>query len=164
MHLTLLTKNCLFRLVFLMLILGTTFSLYSQERSLRITNTQKGVTTIIKNKERVKLRTLSGEKLVGNLQIVDNENIWVSGRTIPLKDIYKLKKQPWILSAVTTGGLIYGGAVLVGVGAIVAMFGGPQPLLWLGAGGALVFIGAKKPSFGKIDPNKNQLVFEVIEN
>ena len=157
------TYQLRYSLTFLLLIGTLSFS-YGQGRTLQVTNTKTSQTKIIKEDRRVKIWTTDGRKVVGQMKILQNDQIAVGRQFFNLSDITKIKRSPWILSALTSGGTLYVGGMLLGIGTIVAVFGGPQPLVWLGTGAALVAVGAS--SFGsKAKPvEESDLKFEVMGN
>jgi len=155
--------NSLLKLSLFLFLLNLTYLAHGQSIALNVTNPKTGTTKTIQQNKRVKLRTLDGKRYTGKLQILENGSISVKGYAVALDNIYKLKKSPLIVSAITSGGLIYSGAVFVGIGGIVAIFGGPQPLLWMGIGGSLLYLGIKKPTFSKVTQDTAPLEVRIVK-
>ncbi len=118
---------------------------HAQDYALKISNSKLSKELIIKHNKRVRLFTNSGLKLNGKAKIAA-DHLVVEGQRIELDEINKIKRNPAIISFLTTSASIYVGAVTLGVGTMVALFGGPQPLVWIATGSGLLYLGTQKPN------------------
>lgn len=95
-------------------------NILAQERVLVITNLETHKEKSFKENSRIKIKTLSGGKLVGRLQIIDENSIRLRGVTVSLSDIEKVKKHPLIASIGHSVGMTALGVGTVAVGALLS--------------------------------------------
>jgi len=92
----------------------------AQERMLLITNLVTQKEKVIKENKRIKIKTVSGGKLVGRLHIIDKNTISLRGVSISLTDLEMIKKHPLIGSiGHSIGSLALGAGTLI-LGAIAS--------------------------------------------
>ncbi len=106
-------KNIIYLLVFM-----TSFTAFSQQRHLEITDIKTGKTKIFEENQRVKTRTLDGKKRIGNLKFTDSLSFTINNQVIKTDNIQSIKKQPktmaTIKTVVLTAGLAIVGSSLIG--------------------------------------------------
>ncbi len=134
-------------LSFLVVCFFVAASAFSQEKVLSISNAETGKVTVIKQNERVKIKTVQGEKMKGNLFIADDNQVMINNISIPISTIEKIKRHPLVLNILVSGTLFVFGAY--------AVFGGWLILAWSGEGiGAIILhSGAAFITTGIIFPN-----------
>lgn len=131
----------------LFLIIVTTTS-FAQENTLQLEYQERDVTRTIKENKRIRIKTIGGDKYKGRFTIIDSQTIAIQGISIPLGDIEKIKRDPLLLTVLATTGFVYLGVIVVGVGAIVAIFvDGTSSIPFFAAGGGLGALGLLKPSY-----------------
>lgn len=120
---------------------------FSQEKILRLSNPETGKESVFKQNESIKIKTVQGEKIKGNLSIADDNQIMINNIPVPVSTIEKIKRHPVALNVVVTAGLFLIGAYTV--------FGGWLILAWSGEaiGALLVHAGAASFATGIILPN-----------
>mgnify|MGYP003493651160 CR=1 FL=1 len=118
-----------------LLLLLISFSVFSQNKILEITNIKTGKVVVFEENQRIKIRTLDHKKWVGNLKITDSLSFTINNHKITLDSLQSIKNQPKVLGTVKTVVLITGLAI---VGAsIIAASGGSDSafmLITIGAG------------------------------
>ncbi len=134
----------------------------AQEQAIKITNQETTKEIIIKENKRIKVQTSDGQKISGRFTIVDGNSIAIKDRTIEMSDILSLKRNPLLLSIFTSGFFVYAGAITMGVGAIIGVFGDPRGLLLIIPGGAMIYTGIKSPNFLKKYKTDSGWTFELI--
>lgn len=135
------------RALTLFLIIVTTAS-FAQENILQLEHQERGVTRTIKEHKRIRIKTIGGDKYKGRFTIIDSQTIAIQGVSIPISDIEKIKRDPLLLTALATSGFVYLGVIVVGVGAIVAIFvDGTSSIPFFAAGGGLGALGLLRPSY-----------------
>ena len=82
-------KNIIYLLVFM-----TSFTAFSQQGYLEITDIKTGKTKIFKENQRVKTRTLDGKKRIGNLKFTDSLSSTINNQVIKTDNIQSIKNNP----------------------------------------------------------------------
>lgn len=82
-------KNIIYLLVFM-----TSFTAFSQQRYLEITDIKTGKTKIFEENQRVKTRTLDGKKRIGNLKFSDSLSFTINNQVIKTDNIQSIKNNP----------------------------------------------------------------------
>ncbi len=135
-----------YSLVLFLVFMGTTS--FAQEKILQLDHQKRNVTRTIKENKRVRVKTKDGQKYKGRLVIVDANTISLDGTSISLEDIEKIKRDPLLLTAIATTGFVYLGAVIVGIGGIVAIFvDSASSIPVFAIGGGLITLGILNPSY-----------------
>lgn len=121
-----------------LLLLFVSFSVFSQQKTLEITNIKTGKVKVFEENQRVKIRTLDHKKWVGNLIINDSISFTVNNHQIAIDSLLSIKNQPKVLGTVKTVILISGLAI-VGASVIAASGGSDSAFLLftVGAGTAI---------------------------
>jgi hypothetical protein len=123
-------------------------SAISQEKYLSITNLETGKEKVFKQNHRVKIKTLQGGKLKGNLLITDENQVMISNINIPLSNIERIKRNPLALNILVSGTLIYFGVFGVIGGIAVTLWSGTVAgLLLIIPGAGLIYGGLLSPNF-----------------
>ena len=107
--------------IYLVLLL-ISFTVFSQQRTLEITNIKNGKVKVFEENQRIKIRTLDHKKWVGNLKITDSLSFTVNNHPIAIDSLQSIKNQPKVLGTVKTVVLISGLAI-VGASLIAASGG-----------------------------------------
>jgi len=113
--------------IYLILLL-ISFTVFSQQRTLEITNIQTGKVKVFVENQRIKIRTLDHKKWVGNLKITDSISFTVNNQKIAIDSLQSIKNQPKVLGTVKTVVLISGLAI-VGASLIAASGGSDAAFL-----------------------------------
>jgi phage gp45-like len=116
-------KNILYTLALLL-----SLTVFSQQKTIEITNMESGKTVVFKENQRVKIRTLDLKKWVGNLKFSDSLHIIVNNHKLAIDSLQSIKNQPKVLGTVKTVVLISGLAI-VGTSLIAASGGSESALL-----------------------------------
>jgi hypothetical protein len=133
--------------IFLAVCLLVAASTFSQEKILSITNAETGKVTVFNQNERVKIKTIQGDKIKGNLLITDDNQIMIKDILVPVSNIEKIKRHPLLMNIFVSGTLFIFGAY--------AIFGGWLILAWSGdaIGAIILHTGAAFIATGIIAPN-----------
>ena len=134
----------------------------AQEQAIKISSPTSEKEVIIKENKRIKIRTIEGDKISGRFRMVENNAIKIKDQTIALTNIESIKRNPLFLSIFGTGFLIYGGALAVGLGAILGIFIQPSGILLAIPGAAMIYAGIKSPNILKNYQAADNWGFEVI--
>ena len=134
-------------LSFLVVCILVAASAFSQEKILRLSNAETGKETVFNQNESVKIKTVQGEKIKGELTIAYDNQIMINNIPVPVSAIEKIKRHPVALNVLVTASLFLIGAYTV--------FGGWLILAWSGEGIGALLIHAGAASFvtGIILPN-----------
>lgn len=111
-----------------LLLLCLSFTVFSQNKTLEITNIKTGKVKVFEENQRIKIRTLDHKKWVGNLKITDSLSFTVNHHTVTLDSLQSIKNQPKVLGTVKTVVLISGLAI-VGTSLIAASGGNDAAFL-----------------------------------
>lgn len=82
-------KNTLF---LILLVFSTT--VFSQQRTIEITNIQTGKVKFFEEKQRIKIRTLDRKKHIGILKFQDGQTIIIKDQYIKIDSLQSIKNQP----------------------------------------------------------------------
>lgn len=148
----------------LLLIIGLFFFnlLMAQNQAIKITNINTNKEKIIKENKRIKLITFDGRKIKGRFEIENNSTIVVDNVRFDLSDIDALKRNPLLTSIVTSGFLIYGGALAAGFGVLIGVLV-DSTAFWLTIPAAgMIYTGIKSPNFNKNHKTDKGWKFEII--
>ena len=118
--------------IYLVLLL-ISFTVFSQQRTLEITNIKDGKVKVFVENQRIKIRTLDHKKWVGNLKITDSVSFTVNNQKIQLDSLQSIKNQPKVMGTVKTVVLISGLAI-VGASLIAASGGSDSAFLLFAVG------------------------------
>ena len=119
--------------IYLVLLL-ISFTVFSQQRILEITNIKTGKVKVFEENQRIKLRTMDNKKWVGNMKFSDSLSFTVNNEKIMIDSLQTIKKQPKVIGTFKTGLLISGVAILGA--SIVAASGGNDSAFLIFAIGA----------------------------
>jgi hypothetical protein len=134
----------------------------AQERVIKISSPASEKKIIIKENKRIKIRTVDGQKISGRFSIEDNRVIAIKDQKIALSDIESIKRNPLLLSVFSSGFLIYGGALAVGMGAIIGIFIESSGFLLAIPGAAMIYAGIKSPNILKNYKAEDSWSYELI--
>ena len=136
--------------------------LIGQNHAIKITNSNSNKEKIIKENKRIKLTTFDGRKLKGRFKIENSSTIIVDNVRIDLTDINSLKRNPLLTSILTSGFLIYGGAIMAGFGVLIGVLV-DSTAFWLTLPAAgMIYTGIKSPNFNKNHKTDKGWKFEII--
>ncbi|MBF2708259.1 hypothetical protein [Flavobacterium soyangense] len=149
-------KKIIYLLVFLI-----SYAVFSQHRTIEITNIKTGKVKVFVENHRIKIRTLDGKKHIGNLKILDTLTFTVNDQTVKIDSLQSIKYQPKTLATVKTVVLIVGLAI---VGAsLVAASGGNDAAFLLFTVGSGVTISAGLFEGINANNSNNKWSFKIIE-
>lgn len=108
------------------------------QEALKISKTGSDKVKLFEENKRVKVKTVEGEKHIGRFQIIDDQNIAIKGKIIPLSSIANIKSRSVVGGIAGTFLIVYG-AVVLGVGLIVgSSFGTQSDIYIVGGMGAVI--------------------------
>ncbi|WP_194973522.1 hypothetical protein [Aquiflexum lacus] len=149
------------KLTVLMLCLFFVHSLSAQDQqAIRITNQTTQKEFLIKENKRILVETTDGEKYSGRFSISNNTLI-IDNKTLDIADIQYLKRNTLLTSTLTTGLLVYGGAITAGFGAIIGVFGNPAGFFLFIPAAGMIYAGIKSPNFHKKYKTEKDWTFET---
>ncbi|RNC89615.1 MAG: hypothetical protein ED555_09095 [Allomuricauda sp.] len=67
--------------------------LNAQESYIELTKNSSGKTKIIQELKRVKIKTITGQKYIGNLVIVNEETLRIDKTEIPISEVVRIKRK-----------------------------------------------------------------------
>jgi len=144
-----------------LLVFFVSFTVFSQQKVIEISNIKTGKVKVFEEKQRVKIRTLDGKKHVGNLLIPDSLTLIVNNHSVKIDSLQSIKKQPKTLAAVKTAVLITGLAIVGS--ALIAASGGNNSAFLLFTVGSSVTIGAGLLEGTHSNYSNNRWTFKIIE-
>ncbi len=133
----------------------------AQENAIKISRQSSDKEIIIKENKRIKIRTTDGQKISGRYRI-EGQTIVLKDQIFELKDIEAIKRNPVLVSIFSTGFLIYGGALVAGLGAIIGTFVNPAAYLLIIPGAAIIYAGIKSPNFNKNYEQEDDWTYTLI--
>lgn len=135
----------------------------AQSQAIKITNIHTGKERVIEVNKRIKLITKGGQKIKGSFKI-ENDVIVVNNNTqIKLSDILAFKKDPFLTSLLTSGVIIYCGAITAGFGVLIGgLVNSSAFWLTLPAAG-MIYTGIKSPNFNKNYITTKGWRFEIVD-
>lgn len=136
-------------------------SIFSQEQAIKITNEVSQKEIIIKENKRIKIKTLDGQKLSGRFKI-ENNSILIKNQQIELSQIGEIKRNPLLVSIVTSSFFIYVGAITLGVAVLIGVFADSSAFLFAIPAAGLIYAGIKSPNFGRKFKSDSNWTFEII--
>jgi small nuclear ribonucleoprotein (snRNP)-like protein len=134
----------------------------AQGNALKITNVETGKEKIIHADKYIRIKTTAGEKFSGRLQIVDNQTIFIAEQEFKLANIEKIKRHPLLISTVSNFFLIYTGSLVIGLSALIAVFGAPAAAFGIIPGTAMVYFGTTSPNLLKSYKVSSGWAYEII--
>jgi hypothetical protein len=134
----------------------------SQNNAIKLTNLNTNKEKVIKENKRIKLTTTDGRKLKGRFKVEDNNTISIYGTKINIADIEELKRNPLLTSALTSGFLVYAGAITVGFSLIIAALADATALWLVLPAAGMIYAGIKSPNFNKNHKLEKGWTFEII--
>jgi predicted phage tail protein len=117
-----------------LVLLFISFTVFSQQRTLEITNIKTGKVKVFEENQRIKIRTLDKKKWVGNIKFSDSLSFTINDHEIAIDSLQNIKNQPKVLGTIKTVLLISGVAILGA--SIIAASGGSDSAFMLFAIGA----------------------------
>jgi hypothetical protein len=149
-------KTLIYLLVFLV-----SFTAFSQQKVIEITNIKTGEVKFFEENQRVKIRTLDEKKIIGNLKITDSLGFTVNNQSVKMDSLKSIKHQPKTLATVKTVVFVTGLAI---VGAsIIAASGGSDSAFLLFTIGSGVTIGAGLLEGINVNNSNNKWTFKIID-
>jgi hypothetical protein len=136
-------------------------TLTAQSKVLQITNLETKNEKIIEENARIKLVKTNGLKLKGRLHIKE-DLIYVDNVQVKLEDVAAIKRNPLLVSVLTSGVFIYLGMVTAGIGALIGVLGEAAGFLLIVPGAAMIYLGVKPPNFSKNYKNVMGWQYEII--
>ncbi|WP_310378901.1 hypothetical protein [Flavobacterium sp.] len=137
------------------------FTAIAQQKTIQITNITNGKIKIYEENQRVKIRTLEGKKLVGNLTFTDNETFVINNQSIKIDSVLSIKKQPKLLGTIRTVVLVTGLAI-VGSSIIVAASGGNAAFLLFTVGSGVTISAGLIEAINSNNSNR-QWKFKIVD-
>ncbi|MDC1234624.1 hypothetical protein N8Z58_00025 [Flavobacteriaceae bacterium] len=152
-------KNILFAFISLLFY----NQILAQSQAIKITNIHTGKERIIEVNKRIKLITKGGQKIKGSFKIENDVIVVNNDIQIKLYDIFAFKKDPFLTSLLTSGVIIYCGAITAGFGVLI---GGlvDSSAFWLTLPAAgMIYTGIKSPNFNKNYITTKGWRFEIVD-
>lgn len=149
-------KNIIYLLVFM-----TSFTAFSQQGYLEITDIKTGKTKIFEENQRVKTRTLDGKKRIGNLKFSDSLSFTINNQVIKTDNIQSIKKQPKTMATIKTV-VLTAGLAIVGSSLIGASNGNDSAFLLFTIGSGVTISAGLLEGMNTNNSN-NRWKFKIIE-
>lgn len=149
-------KNRVYILLFFI-----SFTLFSQQRAVEITNIKTGKIIVFEESQRIKVRTLDGKKSIGSLKFSDNETLLINNRAIKLDSLQSIKKQPKILGTIKTIVLATGLSV-IGASLVAASKGNNSAFLLFTIGSGVTMSSGLLEGINA-NNSKRKYLFKIIE-
>lgn len=137
------------------------FTVFSQQKVIEITNIKTGEVKFFEENKRVKIRTLDEKKRIGNLKITDSLGFTINNEYVKIDSLKSIKHQPKTLATVKTVVLTTGLAT-VGTSLIAASKGNDSAFLLFTIGSG-VTIGAGLLEGINANNSNNKWTFKIIE-
>lgn len=111
------------------------FTVFSQYKTIEITNIKSGKVKVFEENQRIKIRTLNHKKWVGYLKIKDSLTFMINNQSIKIDSLQSLKKQPKSLEVIKKT-VFFTGLAIIGTSIIKAVQGDESAinLFSIGAG------------------------------
>lgn len=136
--------------------------LYAQDQqAIKLTNQTTQKEFLIKENKRIIVETTDGKKFSGRFSLADN-TITIDNEKLEIADIVYLKRNTLVTSTLTTGLLVYGGAVTAGFGALIGVLIQPSAFLLFIPAAGMIYAGIKSPNFHKKYKTEKDWTFEPI--
>ena len=116
-------KNSLYSIV-----LFISFTVFSQQKILEITNIKTGKVKVFIENQRIKIRTLDKKKRIGNLKFSDSLSFTLNNHKVTIDSLLSIKNQPKILGTAKTV-LVFSGVAILGASVIAASGGSDSAFL-----------------------------------
>lgn len=146
--------------LFLILVVFST-TVFSQQRTIEITNIQTGKVKFIEENQRIKIRTLDRKKHIGILKFRDGQTIIIKDQYIKIDSLQSIKNQPKGLATVKTVVLAAGLATVTS--SLVAASEGQDAAFMLFTVGAGTTIGAGLLEGINANYTERKWKFKIIE-
>lgn len=91
--------------------------IFSQNAVINISNQKTGVTLILQEKSRIRIKTVDGKKITGRFQILNDSTMLLRGKEISLANIKKIKRNPLAMTIATDVILFVVGGTITAVAA-----------------------------------------------
>lgn len=147
--------------IFLILLLISA-AVFSQQRTIEITNIQTGKVKFIEENQRIKIRTLDRRKHIGILKFQDGQTIIIKDKSIKIDSLQSIKKQPKGLATLKTVVLAAGLATVAS--SLVAASKGDDSAFMLFAVGAGTTIGAGLLEGVNANYTERKWKFKIIDS
>ena len=134
----------------------------SQNNAIKITNLNTNKEKIIKENRRIKLKTSDGQKIKGRFKVENNSTIIIDDVRINLSDIEELKRNPLLTSILTSGLLIYGGAITAGFAVLIGALADSTAFWLVLPAAGMIYTGIKSPNINKNHKTDKGWEFEII--
>ena len=137
------------------------FTAFSQQKAIEVTNIQTGKVKVFTENQRIKIRTLDGKKHVGNLKILDSLSFMVNNQSVKIESLKSIKLQPKTLATIKTV-VFASGLAIVGASLVAASEGNDSAFLLFTIGSG-VTIGAGLLEGMNASTSNNKWTFKIIE-
>jgi hypothetical protein len=134
----------------------------SQNRGIRMIKLNSNKEKVIKENRRIQLKTFDGRSIKGRFKIENSNTIMIDNLQIHITDIEALKRNSMLSSILTSGLLIYGGAMAAGFGTIIGAFGNPSGFWLLVPAAGLIYAGVTSPNIHKNHTIDRGWKFDII--
>ncbi len=139
-----------------------TVTVTGQNKALKINSTSSSKEKIIKENKRIKIKTIDGLQLKGRFKTVGESFIIIDDVKVDLQHIRELKRNPQLISIITTASLVYLGTLTAGLGILIGALS-DSTAFWLTLpGAAMIYLGLKSPNLSKKHSIKKGFKLEII--
>ena len=139
-----------------------TVTVTGQNKALKINSTSSSKEIIIKENKRIKIKTIDGLQIKGRFKTVGESFIIIDDVKVDLQHIKEFKRNPQLISIITTASLVYLGTLTAGIGILIGALS-DSTAFWLTLpGAAMIYLGLKSPNLSKKQRIKNGLKLEII--
>ena len=141
----------------------TLSSLHAQQKLLKVSNPEKK-DVLIKEYKRIILTTKTGLVVAGRYRIASDQSIAVNNEVFMLSDISEIRRDRAFIGFLSSGAMIYVGAVTAGVSVLIGAFGNPAGFYLLIPAAALIYTGIKSPKISRKYSTEKGWSFEIVNN
>lgn len=134
----------------------------SQHNGIKIKNLNTNKEKFIKENRRIQLKTYDGRKIQGRFEIESNSSIRIHDIHVYLTDISSLKRAPLFTSILTSGFLIYGGAITTGFAVLIGALVDTTAFWLVLPAAGMIYSGLKSPTINKTHKTAKGWGFELI--
>ncbi len=134
----------------------------SQNNGIKMIKLNSNKEKVIRENRRIHVKTFDGRTMKGRFKIENSTTIMIDNLRIHLTDIEALKRNSMLSSILSSGILIYGGALAAGFGAIIGAFGNPAGFWLFVPAAGMIYAGIKSPNIHKNHTIDSGWKFEII--
>lgn len=134
---------------------------WSEEKSIKTTNSTSQKEVVIKVNKRIKIPSAGGNKISGPFKL-ENKSFLIGNERVYLEDIQTLESNPLLISILSSKVLNYGSLITTGFGLLIGALVDPTAFLLIIPASAMIYAGIQSPNFSKNYIRDRNWNFEII--